>query len=317
VQLRDISADRYAREILPQTAPLWAGRRSFDEYVAQTLEIARSPFGRRDYRTIGLYDGRRCVTSFKRYERTIRHGATRLRGVGFGAVFTPAEYRGRGYASIMLAMVLDSGRSEGYDLAYLFSDIRPQFYAAIGFAPLPSRRFSLRAELLPSARLDLARLDDGDWSAVRRLYDRTEGSSELAFVRDAAVWGWIRMRVRRGSEHWRGEETNLVARRRGKIVAYSLGVRDPENDRYGLDEYGFAGDADETMPGLLRAAAGDLRRVGGWLPPNGPRKMLPKLAISARKNAILMMAPLSAKGEEALRRVLSDRLEVGWATDHV
>jgi predicted N-acetyltransferase YhbS len=316
VQLRDISADRYAREILPQTAPLWAGRRSFDEYVAQTLEIARSQFGRR-YRTIGLYDGRRCVTSSKRYERTIRHGAKSLRAIGFGAVFTPAENRGRGYASIMLATALDGARSEGYDLAYLFSDIRPQFYAAIGFAPLPSRRFSLRAELLPSVRLDLARLDDRDWSAVRRLYDRTERASELAFVRDAAVWGWIRMRVRHGSEHWRGEETNLVARRRGRIVAYSLGVRDPENDRYGLDEYGFARDAAEMVPGLLRAAAGDLRRVGGWLPPSGPRELLPKLAVSARKNAILMMAPLSAQGEAALRRVLSDRLEVGWATDHV
>ncbi len=74
MQLREISSARYARDILPQTATLWAGRRTFDEYVAQTLEIARGTYGRRCYRTIGLYDGRVCVASFKRYERTIRDG---------------------------------------------------------------------------------------------------------------------------------------------------------------------------------------------------------------------------------------------------
>ncbi|HET6276787.1 MAG TPA: GNAT family N-acetyltransferase [Candidatus Cybelea sp.] len=317
MQLREISSARYVRDILPQTAPLWAGRRTFDEYVAQTLEIARGAYGRRCYRTIGLYDGRACVASFKRYERTIRDGATSLRAIGFGAVFTPPASRGRGYASVMLATALDAARHEGYDLAYLFSDIRPQFYAEIGFTRLPSRRFSLRADLLPSTRLDLARLDDRDWSAVRRLFDRTESRRDLAFVRDAAVWGWVRTRVRRGSEHRNGEETNLVVRRRGRVVAYVLGVRVPERDYYGLDEFGFAGENGAVIPGLLRAAAGDLRRVGGWLPPNGAREALPKLSVGARKNAILMVAPLGREGRAALRRALAERIELGWAMDHV
>ncbi len=317
MRLREIPAERYAREILPQTATLWAGRRSFDEYVAQTLEIARSSYGRRHYRTIGLYDEQRCVASFKRYERTMRHGAKRLHAIGFGAVFTPPEYRGRGYASVMLAAALDLARSEGYDLGYLFSDIRPQFYAAIGFRVLPSRRFSLRADHLPSVRLDLAPLGDADRNHVRRLFTRTERRGKVAFLRSLPVWDWIRMRARQASEHPSGDATNLLVRRRGRAVAYVLGVRDPKNDRYALDEFGFDEEGATVVDAVLRAAAGDLRRITGWLPPNGAREMLPKAAVGARKSAILMMAPLSDEGEAALGAALAERAEIGWATDHV
>jgi len=37
MKLRTISANAYARDVLPHTAALWAGRRSFDQYVAQTI----------------------------------------------------------------------------------------------------------------------------------------------------------------------------------------------------------------------------------------------------------------------------------------
>jgi GNAT superfamily N-acetyltransferase len=319
VRLREIPAQRYAREVLPLTARLWAGRRSFDEYVAQTLEIARSPFGRRHYRTIGLYDGRVLVASFKRYERALRDGARRLRSVGFGAVFTPEVHRGRGYASVMLAMALDEARNDGYELAYLFSDIRPQFYAALGFRALPSRVLSLRATSLSATRLRLARLADDDWNGVRRAFDLCEQRSRSAFVRSTAVWGWIRMRVRHASEHMTGNETNLVVRRRRGICAYVLGARAPERDAYFVDEFGFADDAAAVMvPGLLRAAAGDLRRIVGWLPPDGARRLLPKGAVRKRSRGILMMAPLAPQGNRLLSAIASpSNGDFCWATDHV
>lgn len=316
MQLREISTDRYAREILPQTAPLWAGGRSFDDYAAQTLEIARSAYGRRSYRTIGLFEQRRCVASFKRYDRTMRCGGKRLRAIGFGAVFTPPELRGRGYASVMVAMALDRARRDGYDLAYLFSDIRPQFYAAIGFRTLPSRRFSLRADLLPSARLDLITPGD-DWKDVRRLYDLMQRHAVLAFSRSAPVWDWIRTCARQGATYRSGYETNLIARHRGRAAAYVLGVRDPENDVYVAREFGFDRPGERIIGALLRAAAGDLRRVSGWLPPSGAREVLPKPSVGARKHSILMLAPLSREGEAALDAALAERAEIGWSSDHV
>lgn len=320
MRLREIPPQTYAREVLPLTAPLWAGPRSFDTYVAHTLEMARGPYGRRHYQTLGLYDGTSLVASFKRYERTLRLDAQRMRTVGFGAVFTPEEYRGRGYASIMLATALDAARAGGYDVAFLFSDIRPQFYAALGFVALPSRRFLLRADTLPSARLQLAHLHDADWSTVARVYDRwdRDRNRSAAFVRSSTVWSWIAMRARQRSEHPTGQPTNLLVRRGRRVIAYALGVRAPRLDAYLLDEFAFAGPAGAaTIPALLRAAAGDLQRVTGWLPPNGAREVMPKLTVRRRNDAVFMMAPLNVPGRELLHAAAASGSDFCWATDHI
>lgn len=318
MRLREISPEVYAHEVLPHTAPIWSGRRSFDEYAAQTLEIARSLYGRRHFRTVGLYDGGKLVASYKSYERTLHHGEQRVASIGFGAVFTPEQYRGRGYASVMLATSLDRARMQGYQLAFLFSDIRPEFYAALGFHELESRAFSLRADALPSMRLDIARLAETQWRNIRRVFDRTEKRRRAGFTRDAAVWSWIELLARQGSQHRIGRETNLVLRRGGRIAAYVLGVRAPERDAYIVDEFGFADDAAATMvPALLRSAAGDLRRVRGWLPPDGARRLLPKLSVRKRRAGILMMAPLASEGAELLRAISTRDGDFCWPTDHV
>jgi GNAT superfamily N-acetyltransferase len=317
MRLREMPPEQYVRDVLPLTAVLWAGRRSYDEYVAQTLEIARGTYGRRYFRTLGLYDGASLVASFKRYERTFAHEGSRLRGVGFGAVFTPGEYRGRGYASVMLAMALDDARSRGYDLAYLFSDIRPQFYEALGFVTLPSRRFSLRADALAARRVTLGRLEADDWSAVRRIFELGERRRATALLRTASAWDWIRMRMRHGSEHPAGEETNLVVRHRRGIVAYVFGARSPDRDAYLLDEFGCADDGSAAIPSLLRAAAGDLRRITGWLPPGDARGLLPRLAVRRRSAAIFMMAALRPQSERLRDAIANADSDFCWASDHV
>jgi len=318
MRLQAIQPDVYAREVLPVTAPLWAGRRSFAQYVAQTLEIARSPYGRRHYRTIGLYDGGTLLASYKRYERTLHDASRRLDAIGFGAVFTPAEYRGRGYASVMLAMALDEARAKGYAVAYLFSDIRPQFYAALGFRTFPSREFSLRSNALPSTRLEVARLADEDWRGVQRTFELGERRRRAGFLRTPTVWGWIQTRVRQVAEHPSGHETNLVVRRGRRIAAYVLGVREPQRDAYVVDEYGFTGDEGAAaLPALLRAACGDLRRMTGWLPPDDALALLPKVAVRKRTRTILMMAPLGAEGERLLRAGSASRGDFCWATEHI
>jgi GNAT superfamily N-acetyltransferase len=319
LRLREISPDVYASDVLSLTAPLWAGRRGFDQYVAQTLEIARSRYGRRHYRTIGLYDGRKLLSSFKQYERSLWDGSRRLRAIGFGAVFTPVEYRGRGYASFMLAMALDRARDDGCALAYLFSDIAPAFYAALGFRALPSRELSLRADSLPTMRLQPSRLAEGDWNGVRHVYELGERGRGAGFLRTPTVWEWIQMRIRHGSEHPEGDETNLVVRRRHGVCAYVLGVRIPKRDTYVMDEFGFAdAAAAAAIPSLLRAAAGDLRRITGWLPPAGARDLLRRGTLRKRKRPILMVAPLHSEGRTLLEAAGSDsRGGFCWATEHV
>jgi predicted N-acetyltransferase YhbS len=318
VRLREIPSEAYVREVLPLTAPLWAGRRSFEQYVAQTLQIAQSRYGRRYYRTVGLYEGSTCVSSFKRYERTLHHGATRLRAIGFGAVFTPPKYRGRGYASVMLAAALDEARAGGLEVAYLFSDIRPQFYAAIGFRACASHQFSLDVASLPASRLDFASLNSQHWTGIRHLFELSERRCETGFLRNAAVWESIATRLRQSSENPNANAVNLVARRGDAIAAYVLGARLPRRDAYVLDEFATAGEhAAALFPALLRAAAGDLRRVTGWLPPGCARRLLPKATVRKRRKAILMMTPLRPQGRRLVEAVLVSRDDFGWATDHV
>lgn len=318
MRLREIPAGVYARDILPLTAPIWAGGRSFDEYVAQTLAIAHSDYGGRHYRTLGLYDGPTCVASFKRYERTIMQNSDRMRAFGLGAVFTPPNLRGRGYASVMIAMALDRARAQGYALAFLFSDIRPQFYASLGFRELPSRRFTLHADALPSTRLELTSLTGAERSGVRRLFELTAGRASTGFARNAQVWNWIELRMQQVSQRTDIAQANLAAWRRGRIAAYVLGTRQPQKDAYVLREFGYADGADELVAPLLRAAAGDMRQLIGWLPPHGDRDRLIRPNVRKRSDAVFMIAPLRESGEGLLRSIASDRRsDFCWATDHV
>lgn len=319
MRMEDISPDDYVREVLPLTAELWAGRRDLESYATQTREIARSGYGRRNMSLVGFYDGDTLLTSIKRYVRTLHFGPMRLRAVGIGAVYTPPEFRGRGYASAMLASVLDESRAAGFDIAYLFSDIRPEFYHDVGFVTMPSRAISTRADGLSKARVEVRRLEETDWSGVRRCYDLGERIRPWGFVRTPLVWEWIRLRMRHGSEHPVGVQTNLVVRRGRAIAAYVLGLRAPEHDAYILDEYGFAdAEAAGLVAPLLRSAAGDLRRITGWAPPEGAREVLGKASIRKRKDAVFMAAPLSRGGAKWIAVASAPKAADGvWSNDHI
>ena len=319
MRLREIDAERYAADVLPLTAELWAGRRSFETYVSQTLEIARSGYGKRHYRTVGLYDGDTLLASFKRYERGIHSGAARLRAFGIGAVFTPQEFRGRGYASAMIATALDGARTAGYDAAFLFSDIHPHFYQELGFRELPSRAISVRADSLAEDRVAVARMEESDWNGIRRYFDARDTLRPWGFARTPLVWEWVRLRARHGSEHLQGHETNLVVRRGRSVLAYVMGVRAPEHDAYIVDEFGFADDRSASLVcPLLRSAAGDLRRVAGWLPPDGARELLPRGSVRKRTDAVFMATALSPSGTKWLTAATTSSQSDGiWSTDHI
>jgi GNAT superfamily N-acetyltransferase len=319
MKLVPIDAQAYAEQVLPLSAELWAGRRDYETYARQTTEIARCGYGRRYYRTIGCYEGKTLVSSFKRYIRTLHFGLHRLRAVGIGAVFTPPDLRGRGYASATLGMLLDAARAEAYDLAYLFSDIRPRFYEDLGFRELPSRSFTIRADTLAHRRIQVARIDEHDWSGVRRCFEISECARPWGFVRTPLVWEWVHLCLRHQPAQRDGERTNLAVRRGRALVAYVLGTRVASHDAYVLDELGFAGpEGAELLPSLLRSAAGDLRRIAGWLPPEFARGTFARASVRKRRDAIFMAAPLTRVGARWLEAALPAKAGDGvWSTDHI
>jgi GNAT superfamily N-acetyltransferase len=317
--LSPIPPEEYAKRVLPLTAPLWANGRTFDAYVSQTLQLARTDYGKRHYQTLGLRSGKTIVASFKRYERIAWLRSNRLASIGIGAVFTPPEQRSHGYASAMLALALDEAKSQRFDFAYLFSDIHPQFYKALGFVELPSRLISFRADALSQTRIDVAPLTQKDWPAIRRCFDATQSRRDWGFERGPAFWKWLQTRIQQGSEHAGGQAVHLVARRGRGIAAYVFGQREPAHDAYVLDEFGFSDAKDRGLVApLLRAAAGDLRKITGWLPPDNVRSLLPRGSVRKRKDALLMIAPLSSRGKKFLERAKTTGAADGvWSTDHI
>ena len=99
------------------------------------------------------------------------------------------------------------------------------------------------------------------------------------------------------------------------------GRRIPAADAFVVDELAFARADDAALIApLLRAGAGDLRTVRGWLPPAIARDALPRGAVRARKDAIAMLVPLSAPFRAAFRARMTDRCESAdpcWSTDHI
>ncbi len=319
LHLQDIPPERYAEQILPLTEPLWGRGRPLNVYREQTTAIAGTTYGRKSYRTVGLWDGGEILASFKRYEREARTGNEHLRAMGIGAVFTPEHRRGRGFASSMLAMALDDARASKVDFAFLFSDIHPQFYKEIGFIELPSRTISFRADSLPASRIDAQPIGERDWPRVRACFDAMESQRRCALVRTPAVWNWIRTHMTHLAAQAQGQPVDLAVRRGNSIAAYLIGRRKPLQDSYVVDEAAARDEhARELLPGLLRAAAGDLRRIAGWLPPAPVRGALPRGAVRRRSEAIWMIAPLTRGGARFVQCVQHGTAADGiWALDHI
>jgi GNAT superfamily N-acetyltransferase len=315
-----LSPAEYVRDVLPHSASMWAGDRNFADYAADFGAVSASGFGRRRFRTLGLSLDGELVTSCKRYQRELRCGERTFRAAGIGAVFTPEAQRGRGYATAFLGALLDAERASGTDLVYLFSDIQPAFYERLGFVQLPSRAIVLRADTLPHARIPARTLVDEDWPAIERCFATLDATRAFALTRPPLVWEWLRLRTR--SAESGGVLVRLGIMRGRRLVGYVLGRRFPAVDSFALDEFAYVDEeAAALVPALLRNAAGDLRKVTGWLPPAPARSVVPRGAVRGRRTAIAMVLPLSTGARAAWQRseagVTGAAADPYWNADHI
>jgi predicted N-acetyltransferase YhbS len=320
IALTTLGLDAYVREVLPLTAPLWARSRSLEEYVADYRTLASSAFGARRLRCVALEVDGRVVASCKRFSRTLRCEGRRYSAIGIGSVFTPDDLRRRGYATAMLGALLDTERAAGTDIAFLFSDINPAFYASLGFMALPSRQMTLRADALPRERLPLVALDPLDPTVLRRTFQAHEARRPFALVRTPLDWEFqcLYAAVRANA----GQPLTLAAKRGRRLAAYVSGRRVPKADAFVVDEFAFAEPQDAHSIGpLLRAAAGDLRKIQGWLPPTAGRAALGRAAVRKRSDGITMIVPLSRACGASWTRMAETVLRADgdpvWSTDHI
>jgi predicted N-acetyltransferase YhbS len=321
VRLETIAPSDYIEQVLPATFPLWGAGRTFERYVEDFRAIAASAYGKRRPFTVGLREHGRIVCSCKNYDRELRVHDRALRATGIGAVYTPENERGRGFASVMFGAMLDGERAAGRDLAFLYSDIHPAFYERLGFKRLPSRLITLRAASLDGSHSGAVPLETKDWPAVRRCFDALDLQRPWGLRRTPLVWDLMRSRwnapLPPGSQ-----AVHLVVRRARTVLAYVIGRRVLREDAFVMDDFAFDGDDGRAaLEPLLRAAAGDLRRVTGWLPPEGARDALPRGSVRVRKDAILMIAPLSAAARawwaQNKDAIASAGADATWSADHI
>lgn len=130
--------DAVLEQILDATFPIWNEGLSRPAYEQWNRAQLRTPWGRRHLQRFASIDDRgRVLASAKQYRLDVRLNGREGWMCGIGAVFTPEDHRGRGYASALVEELLNRARSEGALLAGLFSEIGSEFYERLGFTGVP------------------------------------------------------------------------------------------------------------------------------------------------------------------------------------
>lgn len=131
-------------QILDASYPLWhegLSRRAYERYYA--AQVA-TPWGRQHLRRFALVEGTEVVSSAKEYTFAATLDKEPIRATGIGGVFTQPAHRGRGHAAAVIERLLDRAAGRRDDLALLFSEIGTDYYARLGFEPIPTADVALR-----------------------------------------------------------------------------------------------------------------------------------------------------------------------------
>ena len=130
--------------ILDDTHDIWSDgltRYAYGRFFAAQLA---TPWGRQHLRRLALVDGDELLASAKLYRFSAVLDGRPVQVAGIGAVFTPPVSRGRGAARDLIERLLERAAADGADLALLFSEIGPAYYARLGFEAVPTLNRQLR-----------------------------------------------------------------------------------------------------------------------------------------------------------------------------
>ncbi len=130
--------------ILEDTYDTWHDgltRPAYGRFYAAQVGL---PWGRAHLRRVALVDGDEVLASTKVYTLDAVLDGVPMKVAGLGAVFTSPSSRKRGAARELIEKVLEQAAAEGADLALLFSEIGPDYYAKLGFIPIETTDLQLR-----------------------------------------------------------------------------------------------------------------------------------------------------------------------------
>jgi GNAT superfamily N-acetyltransferase len=297
-----VAEDAILDEIIDATFPLWHDGLPRDAYARLNAAQMRTSWGGRHLHRVALVDDRgRLLASAKRYRLHATLGGRATRVCGIGAVFTPVERRGRGYASELVERLVADERDQGAEVALLFSAIEPSFYERLQFQPVPLDEVTLTVARKDGAPAMLVRAGtESDLPALAAMHQVRSSPSRFALVRDPAFIGYVlarkRMRAGLGPAGVRYVEFH-VAEEGASAVAYVVlsigelgwtldeaGDRDPAGARLGALLQVLLAREPSVRPPVIRA----------WWP--RAFALPPQMAIAARHAAmdVMMMRALGA-----------------------
>jgi GNAT superfamily N-acetyltransferase len=304
-------------EILDQTFPLWGEGLDRAAYGRFNDAQRRTPWGAEHLDRLVLSDGRRWLSTAKRYRLRARLDGDEVGVLGIGAVFTPPLLRRRGYAAEIVRRMLDQAEGEGIGLALLFSEIGTSYYRSLGFRPVPLTQLRLAvAPLGGPAAIPMRSGEARDLAAVAEMNERQAGGFRFSLRRGPEYIGYAiakkRLLAACGPAGRRKVEFLVVeegGRAAGYLVLFEVGGywmltecgdRDPSGARVGAMLQTLAADPDRR-PSHVRA----------WLP---PAFLPPQFRVVARElpGLTMMLRPI---GRTRLERDLREGDVAYWHAD--
>src|SRR5688572_19894331 len=176
-------------EIFDLTHPVWHDGLTRKAYSQWNQAQALTPWARIHFRRFALVDDDgTLLASLKRYRYDVRLDGRAGWMCGLGAVFTPPDRRGRGYAAALIEQLLDRERKEGALLATLFSEIGTSFYERVGFEAVPLGEVTVQVGGKEGAPAMLVRAgDERDLPALAAMHEVRSSPARFALRRDPSM----------------------------------------------------------------------------------------------------------------------------------
>ncbi len=130
--------------ILDDTYDIWQDGLSRHAYGRFYAAQIATPWGRQHLSRLALVEGDDVLASAKLYRFDAVLDGQSIEVAGIGAVFTSPAIRGRGAARDLVDRLLERAAADGADLALLFSEIGPDYYARLGFEAVATADRQLR-----------------------------------------------------------------------------------------------------------------------------------------------------------------------------
>jgi GNAT superfamily N-acetyltransferase len=175
--------------ILDFTYQIWSEGLTPAGYKGWNAAQLRTPWGQEHLHRFALVDEQdRLLASAKRYRFDARLDEREVRMAGIGAVFTPPDLRGRGFASEIVEQVVERERQEGAHMASLFSEIGEAFYKRLGFNLVGLEEVTIEVMQKGGAPAMLVRAGhESDLPAIAAMHETRSAPARFALRRDPSL----------------------------------------------------------------------------------------------------------------------------------